>query len=194
MLLPGVAKAVVVGRGLGVLAKRAVGVDGGAAARCIGRGDDAAQVVGIQPALGCGARAFVPDQRFIHPGAMHVAALDCTRAGIVLSHQVHPVVQQLAGFVVTGSTPDVDLGLTQSALGIVGQAGVDSGGQVGGDRCFKAVVTVIAVLPVAGRRQVAVGIVGRWEVGLADACDAGVLVQAVGGVAVQLIDLPKLPQ
>jgi predicted nucleic acid-binding protein len=33
LLLPGVAKAVVVGRGLGVLAKQAIGVDGGAGAR-----------------------------------------------------------------------------------------------------------------------------------------------------------------
>jgi hypothetical protein len=68
-------------------------------------------------------------------------------------------------------------------LGVVGQAGVDGGGQIGGDGCFKAVVTVIGVLPMAGRGQVAVGIVSGWEVGLTDACDAGVLVQAVAGVA-----------
>jgi hypothetical protein len=71
-------------------------------------------------------------------------------------------------------------------LGIVAQAGVDGGGQIGGDRCFKAIVTVIGanlgVGPMAGRRQVAVGIVSGWEVGLTDACDAGVLVQAVAGV------------
>ena len=111
---------------------------------------------------------------------MHVAALHCLGGGVVFGHQVHPVVQQLAGFVVA---PDVDLGLTQSALGIVGEIGRDRGGQIGGRCRFKAVVTVVGVLPMAGRGQVAVGIVAGRCAGLADACDGGVLVQAIGAVA-----------
>ena len=102
-------------------------------------------MVGIQPALCCGARAFVPHQRFIHPGAVHVAALQGLGGGVVFSHQVDPVVQQLAGFVVA---PDVDLGLTQSASGIAGEIGRDRSGQIGGRCRFKAVVTVVAEVDV----------------------------------------------
>ena len=89
----------------------------------------------------------------------------------------------MADFVVAGTAPDVDLGLPQSALGVVGQAGIDGGGQVGGEGGFEAVVTVVAVRPVAGSGEVAVGIVAGRCAGLADAGDCGVLVQAVGAVA-----------
>ena len=62
---------------------------------------------------------------------MHVAALDCVRAGVVLSNEVNPVIQQIAGLVAGAGAACVDLGLPQSALGIVGEVGGDRSGQVG---------------------------------------------------------------
>ena len=70
-----------------------IGVDHGHRAAAVGHAGDGAAFVGQQPAAVAGAAAFQPDQRFIHPRPMHIAAQN--RAGTVkLGDQIVAVIDK----------------------------------------------------------------------------------------------------
>lgn len=71
---------------------RTTGVGSRAVAGGVRRGDDAAQVIGVEPALVAGVRVFVLRQRLIHAGTMHIAAQQGATA-VVLGHQIDTVVK-----------------------------------------------------------------------------------------------------
>lgn len=47
-----------------------------------------APLVGVQPALVAGARALVPDQRLVHPGAVHITPEQRVRGGVFDDHRL----------------------------------------------------------------------------------------------------------
>lgn len=79
-------------------------MDSGTGAGTVGSTDNTAQLILVQPGLGSGSRSFIPHQRFINAGAMHIAAQECT-AAVVFSYQLHPIVSEISNGARQGGLP-----------------------------------------------------------------------------------------
>ena len=135
-------------------------MDGGAGAGTVGGADDTAQLVLVQPGFVGRGGAFIPHQRFIYAGAVHVAAQERATA-VVFSHEIDTVIGQAGDGARQG-------GLAQTPCAIVREA-VARAGFIGTDQL---VVEVVGVGPYAVPGQVALG--GMREGG---ASSCGVLVE-----------------
>ena len=149
-------------------------MDGGAGAGTVGGADDTAQLILVQPGFVGRGGAFVPHQRFVYAGGVHVAAQQCA-AAVVFSHEIDTVIGQAGDGARQGGLPQTPCSIVRQAVARAGFIGTD-----------QLVVEVVGVGPYAIPGQVAFGVMSEGG-----ASGGRVLVEAVGGVAFGAVGIAR---